>query len=67
MIGHVSPFQKWMNENLQGIAFSRDILEIVAMAFAGGLEEAAKIAERFEPDEKCSYVEYASTAIRKLK
>ena len=42
MIGHTSPFQKWMNENLQGIAFSQEILEIVATAFAGGLERAAQ-------------------------
>ena len=27
-------------------------------------EACAKVAERFEPDEKCSYVEYASAAIR---
>lgn len=27
-------------------------------------EACAKIAERFEPDEKCNYVKYASTAIR---
>ena len=27
-------------------------------------EACAKIAERFEPDEKTSYVTYASTAIR---
>lgn len=27
-------------------------------------EECAKVAERFEPDEKTSYVNYASTAIR---
>ena len=27
-------------------------------------EECAKVAERFEPDEKTSYVTYASTAIR---
>jgi len=27
-------------------------------------EACAKLAERFEPDEKCIYVEYASAAIR---
>jgi len=31
------------------------------------LELAAREAERYEPDEKTSYVNYASQAIRKLK
>ena len=38
------------------------------LAFAAGAaherEACAKLAERFEPDEKCIYVEYASAAIR---
>jgi len=41
--------------------------EIVAFAklvAAKEREACAKVAERFEPDEKTSYVTYASTAIR---
>ena len=34
------------------------------LAVAKEREACAKIAERFEPDEKTSYVTYASTAIR---
>ena len=34
------------------------------LAMALEREECAKVAERFEPDEKTSYVTYASTAIR---
>jgi hypothetical protein len=35
-----------------------------ALVRADEREECAKVAERFEPDEKTSYVTYASTAIR---
>jgi hypothetical protein len=35
-----------------------------AEAQAEEREACAKVAERFEPDEKTSYVTYASTAIR---
>lgn len=31
------------------------------------IEKCAKIAERYEPDEKLDYVDYASGEIRKLK
>ena len=34
------------------------------LAMAIEREACAKVAERFEPDEKTSYVTYASTAIR---
>jgi hypothetical protein len=37
---------------------------VVAKATASEREACAKVAERFEPDEKTSYVTYASTAIR---
>ena len=36
----------------------------VNAALAAEREACAKIAERFEPDEKCSYVNYASQQIR---
>jgi hypothetical protein len=39
-------------------------LQIAKLVAAKEREACAKVAERFEPDEKTSYVTYASTAIR---
>ena len=40
------------------------LVELVKRAVEAEREACAKVAERFEPDEKTSYVTYASTAIR---
>ena len=37
---------------------------LIEAAVLAEREACAKVAERFEPDEKTSYVTYASTAIR---
>ena len=55
-------------------AFGKPIAEQTNTQFMEGYriglaemrEKCAKVAERFEPDEKCSYVEYASAAIRAI-
>ena len=56
-------WQKAMQESIKyGEMFTRyHFAELVA---AAEREACAKVAERFEPDEKTSYVTYASTAIR---
>ena len=43
------------------------LMEGYRIGLAEMREKCAKVAERFEPDEKCSYVEYASAAIRAIK
>ena len=40
------------------------LVALVHHAIAEEREACAKVAERFEPDEKTNYVTYASTAIR---
>ena len=44
-----SPFEAWRNKNLQGIAVSKDVLELIAKAFEGGQgdmkEKCAKVCE----------------------
>jgi hypothetical protein len=41
-----------------------DLERFAKLVAAKEREACAKVAERFEPDEKTSYVTYASTAIR---
>ena len=41
-----------------------DLERFAKLVAAKEREACAKVAERFEPDEKISYVTYASTAIR---
>ena len=54
-----------MTRELGGFAPTTKFLEAFAdLVRADEREECAKVAERFEPDEKTSYVTYASTAIR---
>ena len=43
------------------------LMEGYRIGLAEMREKCAKVAERFEPDEKCSYVEYASASIRAIK
>jgi len=45
----------------------RTIEGAITEAVNEALELAAETAKRFEPDERTSYVEYPSDAIRKLK
>ena len=40
------------------------VVAFAALVASSEREACAKVAERFEPDEKTSYVTYASTAIR---
>ena len=40
------------------------LVELVKRVVEAEREACAKVAERFEPDEKTRYVTYASTAIR---
>jgi hypothetical protein len=56
-------WQKAMQESIkEGAMFTRyHFAKLVAEAER---EACAKVAERFEPDEKTSYVTYASTTIR---
>ena len=54
-----------MTRELGGFAPTTKFLEQFAeLVRADEREACAKVAERFEPDEKTSYVNYASTAIR---
>lgn len=54
-----------MTRELGGFAPTTKFLEAFAdLVRADEREACAKVAERFEPDEKTSYVTYASTAIR---
>ena len=46
-------------------AYTDDLKRFAALVADAEREACAKVAERFEPDEKTSYVAYASTAIRK--
>ena len=46
-------------------AYTDDLKRCAALVADAEREACAKVAERFEPDEKTSYVAYASTAIRK--
>lgn len=43
---------------------SEELERFADLVRADEREACAKVAERFEPDEKTSYVTYASTAIR---
>ena len=52
-----------MRPYLDGI-YSESLEAFANLVAAKEREACAKIAERFEPDEKTSYVTYASTAIR---
>ena len=47
-----------------GLTLHGDIEHFAELVRADEREACAKVAERFEPDEKTSYVTYASTAIR---
>ena len=47
-----------------GLTLHGDIEHFAALVRADEREACAKVTERFEPDEKTSYVTYASTAIR---
>lgn len=50
---------------VKGVSFTYEQLDAFAeLVRADEREACAKVAERFEPDEKTSYVTYASTAIR---
>ena len=49
------------------MAAKHQFMEGYRIGLAEMREKCAKVAERFEPDEKCSYVEYASAAIRAIK
>ena len=46
----------------------RHMLKFAELAYKAGIDDereaCAKVAEKFEPDEKLDYVTYASTAIR---
>jgi hypothetical protein len=53
--------QAWTENDWDGHV---DIPKLIQLVRADEREECAKVAERFEPDEKTSYVTYASTAIR---
>ena len=57
-----------MNKPITPKKFATDLWDMMQMAIdeavAAEREACAKVAERFEPDEKTSYVTYASTAIR---
>ena len=56
-------WQQAMQESIKdGEMFTR--YHFAEMVAAAEREACAKVAERFEPDEKTSYVTYASTAIR---
>lgn len=57
---HLATDWHWMP--IIDLSYAQKFAELVA---AAEREECAKVAERFEPDEKTSYVAYASTAIRK--
>ena len=59
-------WQQAMQESIKdGEMFTR--YHFAEMVAAAEREACAKVAERFEPDEKTSYVTYASTAIRARK
>ena len=57
-----------MNKPITPNKFATDTWSMVQMlieeAVLAEREACAKVAEKFEPDEKTSYVTYASTAIR---
>jgi len=57
-----------MNKPITSKKFASDLWGMMQMAIDEAVlaerEACAKVAERFEPDEKTSYVTYASTAIR---
>ena len=52
-----------MRPHLDGI-YSEALVAFAKLVAEAEREACAKVAERFEPDEKTSYVTYASTAIR---
>jgi len=52
-----------MRPYLDGI-YIESLVAFAKMVAEAEREACAKVAERFEPDEKTSYVTYASTAIR---
>ena len=56
---HVATDVNWMP--IIGLEYAE---KLIALVRADECEACAKVAERFEPDEKTSYVTYASTAIR---
>jgi hypothetical protein len=58
--------KEWIKELCPVIADwqAEMIAEAAVAAVAAEREECAKVAEQFEPDEKTSYVYYASQAIR---
>ena len=64
------PVSKWddgVDEVMDGDNYhiQTDLIECFANLVAAAEREAcAKVAERYEPDEKTSYVTYASSAIR---
>ena len=64
------PVSKWddgVDEVMDGDNYhiQTDLIECFAALVAAAEREAcAKVAERYEPDEKTSYVTYASSAIR---
>jgi len=53
--------QAWTENDWDGHV---DIPKLIQLVRADEREACAKVAEQFEPDEKTSYVTYASTAIR---
>jgi len=56
-------WQQAMRQSIEeGEMFTR--YHFAKLVAAKEREACAKVAERFEPDEKTSYVTYASTAIR---
>ena len=54
--------EAWISET--GVLKWSDLERFADLVRADEREACAKVAERFEPDEKTSYVNYASTAIR---
>jgi hypothetical protein len=53
-----------MTEQNKLVFTTEELDELLNKIRAHEREECAKVAEQFEPDEKTSYVTYASTAIR---
>jgi hypothetical protein len=61
-----------VNEGVEVTEAAQKVLDAMQQLLTKGLDKAiadereacAKVAEQFEPDEKTSYVTYASTAIR---
>ena len=52
----------WISDS--GVLNWADLLAFAALVAKHEREACAKVAEQFEPDEKTSYVMYASKAIR---